>query len=246
MSAKRRTRIYDEQTRLRALELAEELGPMQAARELDIPAATLKSWRQQRGLAGPPSGADPESWAEKKREGAGETWATARAALERVKVLIEEGDERKAKDAALTMAILLDKSAALEQASALAEERQAKLAEAQAGAIADALAAVLDDLGIPRSDAIRDLIAHRLRPLSDPDAPTDEPPGKEEAQAALRAHLRAEWDRELPRIEPIAALPPGEPDAEPEDAPDPVPGSKVSVQRRPRPAETVVVQGGRR
>jgi hypothetical protein len=34
--SRRRTRSYDEQTRLGALELAEEIGPMKAARELGI------------------------------------------------------------------------------------------------------------------------------------------------------------------------------------------------------------------
>jgi hypothetical protein len=156
---------------------------------------------------GPPSGTDPETWAQKKREGAEEAWAGAKDALALVKKRLSEGNETKAKAAALTMAILVDKSSMLEQASAQVGDREAKIAAAQGRRIADAILAVLDDLGLPRSDSIRELIAHHLKhPPGDSRRPA---PNAADARDALRRQLRGEWERELRRVEP-SELPPGE------------------------------------
>jgi hypothetical protein len=101
----------------------------------------------------------------KKREGADETWMAARDALKLVRTLIASGEERKAKDAALAMAILIDKSAVLENASALADERAAKLSQGQGEAIAAAIMGMLEDLGIPLVPAMKDVLLHHFRPL---------------------------------------------------------------------------------
>lgn len=212
---------YDGAMRERALAIADKHGAAEAARQTGVAAGTIRRWRHEAGSASPAAGVDPTAWAERKRTVAQETWTAAREALARVRILLEGGDERserKAKDAALTLAILLDKSAALEQASALADERQAKLAEAQAEAIAEALIAAFNDLGLPRSAAIGDVIAHHLRLLEGPDAPRGRAPSAAEARDALRAKLRDEVREELRReeweVEPLAELPAAESQAD--------------------------------
>jgi transposase-like protein len=53
--------------RERALRRAREVGAAQAARELGVPAATVRSWRRRAGESGPPVGVDPNGWAEQRR-----------------------------------------------------------------------------------------------------------------------------------------------------------------------------------
>jgi hypothetical protein len=123
---------YPDATREKALALAEKTSAAKAARELSIPVGTVYAWRQAAGLVGPPTGEhDPKAWAARKEEGARQSWEEARTALALVKERLEAGEENRAKTAALTFAILADKSAMLEQSSALAEERRARINEAQ-------------------------------------------------------------------------------------------------------------------
>ena len=93
--------------------------------------------------------------------------------------LLAEGGartERDVEDAALTMAVLMDRSKMLERASMYADVQATRLQEAQGTAIGDALIRAFDDLGVPRNAAIRDVGGHYLRPLSEPDAPTGPAP----------------------------------------------------------------------
>lgn len=206
---------YSDVERTEALTIADEHGAAEASRQTGIAAGTIRRWRHEAGRSGPPSNVDPETWAQRKSAAAEETWDAARAALARVHELLG-GDgprsEREAKDAALTLAILLDKSAALEQSSAWLHERRAKFAADQLDALAAALGGVLDDLRLPRTPEVMAVIAHHLRPLEDPDAPTGSAPDAERAAEALRAAVRAELPPE-PRSErsesPMLALPAG-------------------------------------
>lgn len=228
---------YDRAERERALALADEHGPEEAARRTGIASGTIRRWRSQTGRVSAPHGVDPDAWAERKRIAAEETWSAARDALGRVRELLARGDgrsERDAKDAALTLAILLDKSAALEEASARAAERKAKAEAEQVASIANALVAVFEDLRLPRLDLLRDVVAHHLRRLEDPDAPSGPSPVAAAARDALRDEVRAEVQEQLrreaeanrraeearqaeeeERPAPIAALPAGDPVGEP-------------------------------
>jgi transposase-like protein len=204
---------YSDDERTEALALADEHGAAEASRQTGIAAGTIRRWRHEAGRSGPPSNVDPETWAKRKSAAADETWEAARAALARVHELLGEGSprsEREAKDAALTLAILLDKSAALEQASAWLHERMAKLGEAQVEALAAALGGVLDDLRLPRTPEVMAVIAHHLRPLEDPDAPRGSAPDAHLAADALRAAVREELLPDEPRSDPpMLALPAG-------------------------------------
>ena len=183
------TKRHDPETRERALVLADRHGAAEAARRTGVAAGTIRRWRHQTASSAPAGNADAVEWEHRKREAASEIWVAAREALVRVRELLGEGGaraERDAKDAALTLAILLDKSAALEQASALADERQASLTEAQGQAIAGALAAVSDDLGLPPDAAVRRVFAHHLRALAYGVKPGPAPTS-EAARAAIRS-----------------------------------------------------------
>jgi len=205
-------RRYDVETRERALELAHRHGSSEAARRTGIAAGTIRRWRHEAGRSESPDDAGPIEWAHRKREVANDTWSAARQALARVRNLLDAGGsraERDAKDAALTLAILLDKSAALEQASALADERATRLAEAQAQMIADALFAVCDDLGLPRDNAIRGVVAHHVRGLSSEKVSSSPAPTSTAARAAIRDHVQdsgrqAESEQVKPQLAPPA------------------------------------------
>lgn len=206
-----RTR-YSQQERDEALAIADEHGAQAASEQTGIAAGTIRRWRHEVGRANAPNGVDPETWAKRKRAAADETWEAARAALARVHELLGEDSprsEREAKDAALTLAILLDKSTALEEAAERAAERGAKLVGAQIDALAAALNGFVDDLGLPRTLEVMAVLAHHLRPLEDPDAPTGPAPDAELAADALRAAVRDKESPEPRTAAPAFALPAG-------------------------------------
>lgn len=71
---------WDDPTRQRALELAEEHGAAEASRRTDVPAGTIRYWMHKTGRSGPPSGEDPQEWAARKMQGAREAWEAAQDA----------------------------------------------------------------------------------------------------------------------------------------------------------------------
>jgi transposase len=79
--------------------LDQGMGAAECARRLDVPAGTVRSWAHRAGKAGPPSGADPLSWAERKQRTADRAYETAVAALVRTRKLLDSGKTREAKDA---------------------------------------------------------------------------------------------------------------------------------------------------
>ncbi len=190
MARRFKGRKYPDAIREKALAIAEETTAVQASRELGIPVATIYTWRQAVGQIGPPRGErDPDAWARRKEEGAAESWEEARAALQLVRQRLGDGEENKAKTAALTFAILADKSAMLEQSSALAAERNARIDAAQIECIAEALSALLTDLDLPKTAAVAEVMAHHLRPLEDPGADT----GPSEHAATARSDLATSY-----------------------------------------------------
>jgi transposase-like protein len=63
----KRSVAADPQRKTEALRLLDQgMGAAEVARRLDVPAGTVRSWAHRAGKAGPPSGADPLSWAERK------------------------------------------------------------------------------------------------------------------------------------------------------------------------------------
>lgn len=220
-------RAWTDAERERALQLASEVGAAEASRRTGVPAGTLRAWRSRSGEAGPPGGVDPEDWAERKRQGADDWWQTATDAVRKVRELVRSGDERRAKDLALTAAIAVEKAGMLETAAAQADERQAALTERQAETAVAALTAALADLGIPfrPGSPVAKVLALHLH------SHDGESLSKADVEAARRDVRRAlDLDRrETPPADPTPQLGAGEP---PKPAALPVRAEK----REPEPA----------
>jgi hypothetical protein len=141
-------RATDATVNAEALRLAEEHGAAEAAKRTGVSAATIRSWRHRSGAAGPLAGMDSQTWQEQKAHGAREAWATAQEALAQVRSLLAAGKTADAQRAALTMAILTDKSGVLEEAARRQEERQLRLAEAQGQLSVAVIDAYLEAIGL--------------------------------------------------------------------------------------------------
>jgi hypothetical protein len=185
-----------------ALRLAEEHGAAAAAKRTGVPAATIRSWRHRSGQAGPPKSVDPQTWAERKRAGAEEAWAAAQEALAQVRSLLAAGKTADAQRAALTMAILTDKSGVLEEAARREEERLVRIAEGQAQLLVAVIRAYFEAVGLTLGPAARQTLAHLLRQAKDGAPPS---PSAEAAEA--RAEVRRQVGSGLDAGPPL--LPPG-------------------------------------
>lgn len=116
-------RSYSDAERAEAFELMREHGAAEAGRKSGIPGGTLRRWKMERGESGPPSGVAPDDWAAQKEAGAREAWKTAQAALKQVRKMIDAGKMADAQKAAITFAVLVDKSGVLEVGAAAARTR---------------------------------------------------------------------------------------------------------------------------
>ncbi len=183
-----RSRTHDPATRARALELSDLRSPTEASRELGVPVGTIRRWRHEDGRVEPPRGADIGEWAASKDRGAREAWDAAQQALAKVRQLIAEDRPADAQRAALTMAILTDKSGVMEEASARLERRQKTLAEEQAKLLSEILIRFLADLGVPTTQPMGQVLAHYLRQAEAVGEITD--PASAVDIAAARSDLR--------------------------------------------------------
>jgi transposase-like protein len=234
----RPAQAWTDAQKAQALQRADEVGAAAAARELGIPAATIRSWRLRSGKAGPPSGADPVDWAERKRAGAEEAWETAQEALAEVKRLLKTDKTADAQRAALTMAILTDKSGVLELAAAQADARRAELAQEDAKLVVELIERVLRDLGIrfhPGSPVAK-LFGAYLRDHVAGAAPETVEAARREVRAQLLADVTTEELAEhLPQLEagepqgPLALLAPSDDQSE-QEAADEMIGPKTIVR----------------
>jgi transposase-like protein len=184
-------RTFDPALKADALKLAAEHGAAEASRRTGIPAATIRSWRHRDGSAGPPAGADPADWAERKQAGAEDAWAGAQEALARSRELIESGDARQAQSANVVYGVLVDKAEVLERAAEAARERQVRLAGAQAELIARVIRTYLESIGLSFPPPVASTLSALLR-----QAAAGEPlvpgPEAEEARAEIGRQVGAE------------------------------------------------------
>jgi hypothetical protein len=197
----KRQRATDATVKAEALRLAEEHGAAEAAKRTGVPAATIRSWRHRSGAAGPPAGVDRQTWQEQKARGAREAWATAQEALAQVRLLLAAGKTADAQRAALTMAILTDKSGVLEEAARREEERQLRLAGAQGRLLVAVIDAYLEAIGVSAGPAARKTLAHLLR---QPGAgePLSPPAEADDARADIRRQVGSELDVGPPLLPP--------------------------------------------
>jgi hypothetical protein len=198
----KRQRATDATVKVEALRLAEEHGAAEAAERTGVPAATIRSWRHRSGAAGPPAGLDPQTWQEQKAQGARQAWQTAQEALAQVRSLLAAGKTADAQRAALTMAILTDKSGVLEEAARREEERQLRLAEGQGRLLVAVIDAYLEAIGLSAGPAARKTLAHLLR-----QAGAGEPLSSPAEAAEARADIIRQVGSELNVGPPL--LPPG-------------------------------------
>jgi transposase-like protein len=205
----KRQRATDATVKAEALRLAEEHGAAVAAKRTGVPAATIRSWRHRSGAAGPPAGLDPQSWQEQKAQGAQEAWATAQEALAQVRLLLAAGKTADAQRAALTMAILTDKSGVLEEAARREEERQIRIAEGQGRLLAEVIRMYFEAVGLKLGPAARQTLAHLLRQAKD-GAPLSPPAEADRARRELRERMGTQL-ADVPPLLPPAAQdgPPG-------------------------------------
>lgn len=110
-------RSYTPDEKADALAAYVEHGPREAATMTGIPASTIASWARRGGVqtrcienASARVRAQQVAWEERRLNLAHEIGATAAMALEATRVNIAAGMVRDAKDAATTMAILVDKA----------------------------------------------------------------------------------------------------------------------------------------
>ena len=145
---------------------------------------------------------DADTWAQLKEVGARDAWQAAREALAEVRRHLKDGKPRDARDAALSFAILVDKSGVLEAAAAAAEAadyaRRTRIENEQAHVLASVISTLFAALGVPL-DPARPVLAALLRQAS-----AGEPlAASEDAAAAARgAVLVALHKKEPPPREP--------------------------------------------
>jgi hypothetical protein len=188
MAGRRNQRTFDSGVKAEALRLAEAHGAAEAAKRTGVPAATIRSWRHRSGEAGPPKSVDPRTWAERKRAGAEDAWETAQEALAQVRSLLAAGKTADAQRAALTMAILTDKSGVLEEAACREEDRLVRIAEGQGQLLVAVIEQYFEAVGLTLGPAARQTLARLLCQAKD-GAPLSPPAEAEGAKREIRERM---------------------------------------------------------
>jgi hypothetical protein len=134
---------------------------------------------------------------------------TAQEALAQVRSLLAAGKTADAQRAALTMAILTDKSGVLEEAARREEERQLRIAEGQAQLLAAVIRMYFEAVGLTLGPAARQTLAHLLRQATD-GAPLSPPAEAEEAKRESRERVGTQLGAVPPLLPPAGEEgPPG-------------------------------------
>lgn len=118
------TATYSAEERQAALELYLEHGAAEASRRTGIAANTISQWARRAGVTmtranrtAAATEAAKLAWAERRATMVDDMGQVATMALERARAEVAGGDLKGAKDAALTMAILVDKAQLLSGAA---------------------------------------------------------------------------------------------------------------------------------
>jgi hypothetical protein len=192
-----------DETRRNALQLAAEVGDAAAAKQLKIPAATIRTWRKREADA-----ANAELSSEPLT--AAEVWRTARQARAAYEQAMTRRDHLNAQRLATVYGVAIDKARAIETSITEREAWLAKAGAALSSVVAVTLDALFDDLGVryEASAAVRQVIRHHLVAMDQRFAQLDSSSQAAEstyvapardaaaARAAVLASLQAEAKRE--------------------------------------------------
>jgi hypothetical protein len=114
---------------------------------------------------------------------------------------LAQGKTVDAQRAALTMAILTDKSGAVEETARREEERQVRIAEGQGKRIAELIRMYFETVGLTLGPAARKSLAQLLRQATD-GAPLSPPAEAAEARAEIRRQVPSGLDVGTPLLPP--------------------------------------------
>ncbi len=152
--------------REQALRLVERgWSAAEVARELDVPAGTVRCWAHRAAKAAPveTSPLDSPRLAEQIEQLARASFAAAERALAEFDRQLEAGKPTNAKSAAIAQGVLIDQVEKLRRIAAEMGEREVRLAEAQARQLAAVIRAILTDLGHDLEDEnVRNVVRLRL------------------------------------------------------------------------------------
>lgn len=221
MAGKRDQAVYDDEVKARALEVADEHGISEAARQTGVPEGTIKSWRSRSGRVSPPKGADVEDWAARRETVAEASWEVVAQAIDQAKQHLSDGKSSLAQSAMVTAGIAADKASALLRAVDEYHASNVRLAEGQGQLVAAAVRATLLDLGAYGPG--RPLVGHYLRQATEEGTVVEgSAPGGARARAELEDEVlrrvpdevleREARRRSLTVAGPVAAIGAGEPD----------------------------------
>jgi len=141
MAGKEAARKYPAPVRAEALHLYAEVGPAEAARRLDLPAGTVRSWAKRAGVTGERTKqataaveAARLTWSQRKAELVTRTGEAAADFLERSIAAAEAGDTRDVRDLVNAFGVAVDKAQLLdgeatERVEVSADERRERVAK---------------------------------------------------------------------------------------------------------------------
>ena len=156
----------DPATKARALQLAGEVGAAQAARELGVPAATVRGWRMRAEKPAARTAKQSETQGQRHHVAADRHQEVGEAALRAALAAIEAGDSLKAQRLMISAGIAADKSSQHEEHAARADERHVRLQSAQGQVMVELDRMALGAFGIRVTEAVRAVYGELFRHAS--------------------------------------------------------------------------------
>jgi hypothetical protein len=244
-----------------ALQLAEEVGPAEAARRTGQKASTIRMWKTRaaqaakpRAKATPQAGSSagestsesvsPTTRAEKLRARAEKAREAEFRAEDRADAQIGKNQSAEARNSMVSANSFSERAAELEESARLQELHEVALSEAQGRLVLDLVGSVFDDVSLPRPDG---LLQARLQAWPGDPNPELVAQARDEVRRVIAQEVRAELaEAETERLA-RPGLPAGEtesddvaPDEEIIDAEvveEPPPGDDDSVSWADLPEE---------
>ena len=148
------------------MQLAGEVGAAQAARELGVPAATVRGWRMRAEKPAARTAKQSETQGQRHHVAADRHQEVGEAALRAALAAIEAGDSLKAQRLMISAGIAADKSSQHEEHAARADERHVRLQSAQGQVMVELDRMALGAFGIRVTEAVRAVYGELFRHAS--------------------------------------------------------------------------------